>query len=134
MVNEPASQPEAPIYLPLDQIRPCKTNPRTHFDAERDTELAGSIAKHGVLQAILVRPLNGKAGGYELIAGHRRFAAAKSVNLAAIPALSRTLTDAEVLELQLVENLQRTDLHPLEEAEGYRRLLGMKGYDVGCIA
>lgn len=108
--------------LRLDAIVASKTNPRKHFDKTALQELAESIAKHGVLQAILVRP-NGADGKFELVAGERRLRAAKAAGLAEIPVMIRELADAEVLEIQVVENLQRSDLHPIEEAEGYEALL-----------
>ena len=106
----------------LDAIVASKTNPRKHFDKAALQELAESIGKHGVLQPILVRP-NGTEGNYELVAGERRWRAAKLAKLERIPATVRELADAEVLEIQVVENLQRADLHPLEEAEGYEALM-----------
>lgn len=106
----------------LDAIVASKTNPRKHFDKAALQELAESIGKHGVLQPILVRP-NGTDGNYELVAGERRWRAAKLAKLERIPATVRELADAEVLEIQVIENLQRADLHPLEEAEGYEALM-----------
>lgn len=111
-----------PNSLALEAIVASKTNPRKHFDAAALKELAESIAKHGVLQAILVRP-NGADGKFELVAGERRWRAAKLAQLDRIPVTVRELSDTEALELQVVENLQRTDLHPLEEAEGYESLM-----------
>lgn len=106
----------------LDAIVASKTNPRKHFDKAALQELAESIGKHGVLQPILVRP-NAADGNYELVAGERRWRAAKLAKLERIPATVRELADAEVLEIQVIENLQRADLHPLEEAEGYEALM-----------
>ena len=125
------------IHLP-DIIR-SKTNPRKHFDPDRMADLAASVKEHGVLQPVLVRPLGRKLGTeegsvYELVAGERRFRAAQAAELHTIPAIVRELTDQQVLEIQCVENLQRDDLHPLEEAAGYQQLLAIKGYDVGRIA
>lgn len=111
-----------PNTVLVDAIAASKTNPRKHFDKAALQELAESIARHGVLQPILVRP-NGSDGTYELVAGERRWRAAKIAQLERIPATVRELTDAEVLEIQVVENLQRADLHPLEEAEGYEALM-----------
>jgi ParB/RepB/Spo0J family partition protein len=104
----------------LDQIKPSGTNVRKHFDQAQLEELTKSVREHGVLQPVLVRP-NGQ--GYQLVAGERRWKAAQAAGLAEIPALVRQLGDAEVVEAQLVENLQREDLPPLEEAEGYEALL-----------
>ena len=114
--------------IPLDTVVESKTNPRKTYDKDALAELATSLGKHGVLQPILVRTLEGKGGTYEIVAGHRRFRAAKLAKLTEIPATVRELGDQEVLEIQVVENLQRVDLHPLEEAEGYRRLIKEFGY------
>lgn len=123
------------VHLPLALCAPSPTNPRKRFDPAQLTELAASIKKHQVIQPILVRPWpNAKAGQplYEIVAGERRWRASGQAELTHIPAIVRDMSDFEVLELQLVENLQRKDLHPLEEAEGYRRLLrkpdGLQGY------
>ncbi len=128
----------------LDQIVPSPTNPRKAFDKEALEELAASIKAHGVLQPVLVRPWpasrkppkgfpEASETGYELVVGERRWRAARLAGLDAIPATVQVLEDAEVVEVQLVENLARTDLHPLEEADGYRQLMA-KGYDVSRIA
>lgn len=117
-------------YLPLGVIVASRTNPRTVFDAAKLQELAESIKASGVLQPILVRPLPGSRVAdtarevqYEIIAGERRFRACVLAGLATIPALFRSLTDSEVFEAQLVENLQRQDLTELEEAQGYEGLM-----------
>lgn len=107
--------------IPLTAIALSKSNPRKSFDKAALAELAESIKRHDVLQPILVRPNGGEK--FEVVAGERRFRAAKDAGLTDIPATVRTLTDAEVLEIQVVENLQRADLHELEEAEGYEQLL-----------
>jgi ParB/RepB/Spo0J family partition protein len=103
-------------------ITPSLTNPRKRFDEAQLAELTDSVKRHDVLQPILLRP-NGKEGHYELVAGERRFRAAKAAGLVDIPATVRELSDTDVLEIQVVENLQREDLHELEEAEGYEKLL-----------
>src|SRR5689334_19780351 len=108
--------------IALAAITASKTNPRKRFDQAALDELADSIKRHDVLQPILLRP-NGGPDTYELVAGERRFRAAKAAGLVDIPATVRVLSDAEVLEIQVVENLQRSDLHELEEAEGYEQLL-----------
>lgn len=117
--------------VPLDRIIPSKTNPRHTFDLAKLAELTESVRRHGVLQPVLVRP---KGQGFELVAGERRYRAAKAAGLAEIPASVRDLSDVAVLELQVIENLQREDIHPLEEAQGYRRLLETKEYTVARIA
>lgn len=124
--------------IPIEKIRPSKTNPRRVFDKAGLEELAGSIRAHGILQPLLLRPVpeasevNGHR--YELVAGERRFRAAQLAGLDSVPALVRELGDKEVLEIQVVENLQRSDLHPLEEAEGYRQLHEKHGYAIEDLA
>lgn len=106
--------------IPVEAISRDGTQPRKRFDEARLAELAESIRAQGVLQPILVR---GDGDGYRLIAGERRWRAAQLAGLQDIPALIREASDAEAFELALVENLQRADLNPIEEAEGYRRLI-----------
>lgn len=118
--------------VPVSEIRIGSTNPRKHFDEAALAELTESIRVHGVLQPILVRPAG--ADWYELVAGERRFRAATAAELLEIPVTVRDLTDKEVLEIQIAENLQRQDLHPLEEAEGYRLLHEEHGYSVDGLA
>lgn len=106
--------------LDLNQIKPNRFQPRQSFDEEKIHELSLSIAKHGVLSPILVRETG--AGGYELIAGERRLRAAKKAGLKTLPCLIDSAEDQVSLELALIENLQREDLNPIEEARGYDRL------------
>jgi len=122
--------------IEIENITPSKTNPRKNFEKTAMEELTASIKKHGVLQPILVREAmrNGKDVMFELVAGERRFRAAKQAGLTEIPANVRDLTDVEAIEIQVIENLQRSDLHALEEAEGYRGLLRMPGFDVSQVA
>jgi len=110
------------VRLPLTAIRPSASQPRKRFSQESLEELAASIREKGLLQPLLVRP---KGEGYELVAGERRFRAAQMAGLSEVPAVVRDLTDREALELALVENLQREDLSPVEEARGYQTLLEM---------
>jgi len=113
--------------IPLEQIRESKTHPRGYFDQAKLAELAENIRQHGVLQPILVRPLpEGGADSYELVAGARRYRASKLARRESIPATVRELTDTQCLELQLVENLQRTDVHELDEAQGYAALMQLQ--------
>jgi ParB family chromosome partitioning protein len=107
--------------LAVDRIRAGKYQPRTRMDAESLAELADSIRAQGVMQPILVRPIDG--GRFEIIAGERRWRAASQAGLAEIPALVRTVPDNAALALALVENIQREDLNPLEEAQGIKRLI-----------
>lgn len=107
--------------LPLASIKPLPGNPRKVFDEAALDELAASIAARGVIQPIIVRPHpNGE--GYQLVAGERRWRAAQKARLHEIPALVRELSDREVMALALIENLQREDLNPVEEARAYHRL------------
>jgi ParB family chromosome partitioning protein len=111
----------ASIQLPLDQISPSKLQPRSYFCAERMAELTDSVKQHGVVQPILVR-LVGK-DQYELVAGERRYQAARAAGLTQVPAVVREMNDAEALQYALMENLQREDLNPVEETEGILKLL-----------
>lgn len=106
--------------LPIEAIRRDGKQPRRVFDEEKLRELAESIKAQGVIQPILVRR---ESDGYRLIAGERRWRAAQLAGLKEVPALVRDASEAEAFQLALVENLQRTDLNPIEEAEGYRRLI-----------
>ncbi len=109
--------------LPISEITPNKDQPRKTFDEDALAELTDSIEKNGILQPILVRP---KDGGYEIVAGERRYQAAKRAGLTEVPVLVRDVTDEEILQLALIENLQRSDLNPIEEAQGYRTLIESK--------
>src|SRR5690554_133715 len=104
----------------LDRIVPNPHQPRRNFDGQALEELAQSIAQHGLLQPIVLRPWQ---GDYQLVAGERRFRAAKLAGLSTIPAIVMELSDRQVAEIALVENLQREDLNPIEEAEAYKRLI-----------
>ncbi len=106
--------------LPVDMIHPNPNQPRTEIDDERIGELADSIQKVGVLQPVVVRPYG---EGYQIIAGERRWRAAKAAGLETVPVRVMAASETESLELALIENLQRQDLNPIEEARGYRRLL-----------
>jgi ParB family chromosome partitioning protein len=113
--------------IPLERIHESKTNPRTQFDQVKLAELAENIRQHGVLQPILVRPLpEGQAGTYELVAGARRYRASKLAACESIPATIRELTDTQCLEMQLIENLQRAEVHELDEAQGYAALMQLQ--------
>lgn len=107
--------------LPLREIEPDKDQPRKDFDEQALSELADSIARHGLLQPIAVRAAAG--GAYKIIAGERRWRAARLAGLSEVPVVIKDVTDAEAMELALIENLQREDLDPLEEAMGYRQLM-----------
>jgi ParB family chromosome partitioning protein len=123
--SEPEAPTEASLEIPLDRVHPNPRQPRKHFDPTALAELVESIKVSGVIQPIVVRR---DAEDYELIAGERRWRAAKQAGLERIPAVIREVTDAQSLELALVENLLREDLNPMESAEGYRRLLADFGW------
>lgn len=110
--------------LRIDEVQPNPDQPRRTFDEEELAELADSVARRGVLQPIVVRELN---GAYQIVAGERRYQAAKRAGLSTVPALVREVSDDEVLELALIENLQRSDLNPMEAARGYRLLVEQRG-------
>ncbi len=109
------------ITLRTDELEPNRSQPRRDFNEQALSELADSISQHGILQPLLVRPIPG--GGYQIVAGERRWRAARMAGLSEVPAVVRELTDEQVTELALIENLQREDLNPLEEARGYQSLM-----------
>jgi ParB family chromosome partitioning protein len=110
--------------VPLSEVHPCAFQPRKDFAPEAIQDLAASIKEQGIVQPLLVRK---SADGYELIAGERRWRAAQVVGLSEVPVIVREATDAQLLELALIENLQRENLNPIEEALGYNQLLGQFG-------
>lgn len=112
--------------LPLSEIVPNKDQPRKTFDEAALDELADSIRQHGVLQPLLVRPI--AAGGYQLVAGERRWRAAKKAGLKEVPVVVKELNDTETMEIAIIENLQREDLNPIEEAEGLQALIDKCGF------
>lgn len=123
--------------LPIAELRESPRNPRQRFDETAMAELVQSVRSHGILTPLIVRPApakKGRAGGYEIAAGHRRFRAARAAGLERVPAIVRDLDDEAFVEVLNLENLQREDLHPLEEAEGYRQLLALPGRDVHQVA
>ena len=120
-----ATGPEERIHnLRLTDIKPSPLQPRKEFASDALQELVDSIRQHGIIQPLIVRQMDGR---YELIAGERRWRAAQELGLGEVPAIVRRVTDLEVLEISLIENLQREDLNPIEEAQGYARLAGEFG-------
>jgi ParB/RepB/Spo0J family partition protein len=117
--------------LPVDQLHESKWNPRRTFDPAKLEELVASVKAKGVVTPLLVRP---NASGFEIGAGHRRYRAAKAAGVATVPALIRPMSDEEFLELVVFENDEREDVHPLEEAAGYKTMLTELKWDVGRIA
>ena len=120
------------VELSINDLEPNRTQPRQSFDDGAMTELADSIAQHGVLQPILVRPL--LSGGYQIVAGERRWRASRMAGLTTVPAVIRDLTDSEVMQLALIENLQREDLNPIEKAEGLQALIDRCGFTQDQVA
>jgi ParB family chromosome partitioning protein len=114
------------VLLKTSELEPNRDQPRKEFDEQSLSELADSIAQHGILQPLLVRPIVG--GGYQIVAGERRWRAARMAGVKEVPAVVKEMTDSEVMEFALIENLQREDLSPLEEAQGYRSL--MESYEM----
>jgi ParB family transcriptional regulator, chromosome partitioning protein len=125
-----AESPEL-VHLRVDEIRPNPRQPRRHLDHEATSGLADSIRAQGVLQPVVVRPR--EEGGYELIAGERRWRAAREAGLASVPALVRDADDRDTLLLALVENVAREDLSPLEEARAYAVLLDEFALSLGEV-
>jgi len=115
------SSTENSTTLPVSEIEPNQDQPRKSFSQESLAELADSIRDHGILQPLLVRPM--PTGRYQLIAGERRWRAARMAGENSVPVIIREMTDQEAMELALIENLQREDLNPVEEAMGYRQLI-----------
>jgi len=120
--------------VPVEQLHPGKYQPRQHFDEEHLESLAASIREKGVLQPVLVRRDPQNANLYEIIAGERRWRAAQMAQLHDIPIVVRELNDTEALQIALIENLQRQDLSPLEEAEAYKQLIDQFGHTQNDIA
>lgn len=119
--EEKVSSSSTANTLRISEIEPNKSQPRTEFDDDAILSLAESIRQHGVLQPILVRPL--PTGGYQIVAGERRWRAARMVGLSEVPVLIKELSDFETMQVALIENLQREDLNPIEEAQGYEKLM-----------
>lgn len=115
----------ATVTLPLDEIVPNRDQPRKQFDDDALADLSASIAQHGVLQPLLVRPM--PDGTYQLVAGERRWRASRMAGLTEVPVVIRDMNEQEAAELALIENLQREDLNPMEEAIGYRTLMDNYG-------
>lgn len=119
--NSTETQGGSVTTLNINEIEPKRDQPRKHFEPEALNELAESISMHGVIQPLLVRPISD--GGYQLIAGERRWRASRIAGLSQVPVVIREMTDSEAMELALIENLQREDLNPIEEAEGFKLLM-----------
>jgi ParB family chromosome partitioning protein len=131
--DAPVTQPRIPPegeqrMVPIEQIRGGKLNPRKTFKEDELSELADSIREKGLVQPILVRPEPGAINSYEIVAGERRWRASQRAGLHTVPVIVRDLVDQEVLELAIIENVQRADLNPIEEAAGYQELIERYAY------
>jgi ParB family chromosome partitioning protein len=134
--EEPATAPTAAASagagsragdrIPIDRIRPNPDQPRRDFDEKDLDDLAASIREKGVIQPLILRPV--PSGGYEIVAGERRWRAAQRAGLHELPAVVREVSDGEMLEIAIIENIQRADLNALEEAQGYRQLMDRFGH------
>jgi len=124
MENESESK-NSTVTLKISEIEPNRDQPRKDFDESALAELAHSISQHGVLQPLLVRPLIG--GGYQIVAGERRYRACRMAGVTEVPVVIRELSDSETMELALIENLQRENLTPIEEAKGFGVLVDEYG-------
>ncbi|MGN0509526.1 MAG: ParB/RepB/Spo0J family partition protein [Ruminococcus sp.] len=120
------------VTLKISEIEPNRSQPRKEFDEKALSELAESISKHGLLQPLLVRPL--PLGGYQIVAGERRFRACRMAGITEVPVIIKELGDTETMELALIENLQREDLTPIEEALGYQVLIDEHGFSQEEVA
>lgn len=118
--------------LKISEIEPNRSQPRKDFDENSLSDLAQSISQHGLLQPLLVRPL--PIGGYQIVAGERRYRACRMAGLTEVPVTIRELSDTETMELALIENLQREDLSPIEEALGYKALIDEHGFSQEEVA
>lgn len=116
--------PSSTVKLKINEIEPNRDQPRKTFDQKALSELADSILEHGIIQPLLVRPVQ---DGYQLVAGERRWRAARLAGLTEVPVVVKELTDSETMEIALIENLQREDLNPIEEAEGLQLLIDTYG-------
>lgn len=114
--------------LPIDALHPNPNQPRRHFAPEAMRELVASVRERGILQPLIARPLPEIANQYQIVAGERRWRAAQQVPLHEVPVILRELSDTEVLEIAIIENIQREDLDPIEEAQGYRQLIETFGH------
>ena len=132
--NEKTPKNQSILRVPLDNIKRNEFQPRIHFDETKLNELASSIKQNGIIQPIAVREIKGSSELYQIVAGERRWLAAQKAGLHEIPVTILELNDNEVLEVAIVENIQREDLNIVEEAKGYKRLNEEFGYDHDKIA
>jgi ParB family chromosome partitioning protein len=128
MPPEGAPPRRADLRVPVENLRPNPGQPRRSFGEDALEELAASVREKGIIQPIIVREIPAGSGTYEIVAGERRWRAAQMARLHEVPVLVRDLDDSEVLELAIIENVQRADLNPVEEAQGYRQLMERFGH------
>lgn len=131
LFEENQSGESKPVSVRISQIEPNKDQPRKEFDQDALDDLADSIRTYGLLQPLVVRPLE---KGYQLVAGERRWRASRIAGLTEVPVIIKELTDAETAEIAMVENLQREDLNPIEEAAGYKALMDDFGFTQDEVA
>ena len=124
--SESVSRAES--FVPIEIIHPNPDQPRRHFDTDDLNDLAGSIRSKGIIQPLVVRAHPSKAGEFEIVAGERRWRASQMAQLHQLPVVVREFSDFEVLEIAIIENIQRADLNPIEEATGYRQLMDKFGH------
>ena len=132
--EEATLEPGAQKTVPTEFLHPGKYQPRGHFSSEELEALAQSVRENGILQPILVRPYDKLVGHFEIVAGERRWRAAQLAQLHEVPIIQRSLDDRSTLEIALIENVQREDLSPLDEADGYARLMGEFNYTQETLA
>mgnify|MGYP005849385159 FL=1 len=123
-----AQRPQADMRVPVEKVHPNPDQPRRHFAEDALADLARSIGEKGVIQPLIVRESPRESGAYEIVAGERRWRAAQMAQLHDVPVLLRSFTDIEVLEVAIIENIQRADLNPVEEASGYSQLMTKFGH------
>jgi len=128
------SAPVGERMVPIEQIKPNSEQPRKDFDAEQLADLTNSIREKGIIQPLILRGDPNGTGTYQIVAGERRWRAAQAAQLHEVPAIVRDYTETEVLEIAIIENIQRAELNPLEEATGYRQLMDRFGHTQERIA
>lgn len=132
LFTENSTDTKEAVEVRLSEIEPNRDQPRKHFDETALAELSESIKRHGLIQPLLVRPLT--CGGYQIVAGERRWRASRMAGLSSVPVVIRELSDKETMEIALIENLQREDLNPVEEAKGYKQLMDTYGFTQEQVA
>lgn len=125
---ESAPRKAPDMNVPIERISPNPDQPRRQFDKEQLDDLTASIREKGIIQPLIVRPMPGRAGEFQIVAGERRWRAAQQAQLHEIPVIVREFDDTEVLEIAIIENIQRADLNPVEEAAGYQQLMQKFGH------